>query len=68
VVASYEGLSGRSIEHFDWYETFALLRSTAILARIGVLMRAAGEEPAMPVEGSPMLEVLRARTSGPPPT
>jgi aminoglycoside phosphotransferase (APT) family kinase protein len=67
VVARYEELSSRPLEHFAWYETFALLRSTAILARIGVLMRAAGEEPAMPVAGSPMLDLLGERTSGPSP-
>jgi aminoglycoside phosphotransferase (APT) family kinase protein len=67
VVARYEELARRSLDRFDWYETLALLRSTAILARIGVLMRRDGEEPAMPVEGSPMLDLLRSRTSGPPP-
>ena len=67
VIERYEARSGRSLEHFDWYETLALVRSTAILARIGVLMRRAGEEPVMPVAGSPMLDLLRARTSGPSP-
>ena len=68
VIERYAALSGRALEHFDWYETLAVLRSTAILARIGVLMRAAGEQPAMPVAGSPMLDLLRSRTSGPPST
>jgi aminoglycoside phosphotransferase (APT) family kinase protein len=63
LIARYEELSGKSLAHFDWYETFALLRSTAVLARIGYLERDAGREPAMPVAGSPVLAMLCERTS-----
>ena len=62
LIARYEELSGTSLAHLDWYETFALLRSTAILARIGYLMRDAGQAPLMPVEDSPLLDLLRERT------
>jgi aminoglycoside phosphotransferase (APT) family kinase protein len=62
LIARYEQLAGRSLMHFDWYETFALVRSTAILARIGYLMRADGKQPTMPVEGSRLLDILRERT------
>ena len=62
LIARYEALAPHALEHLDWYETLALVRSTAILARIGYLTRAAGREPAMPVEGSPLLDLLRERT------
>ena len=63
LVARYEALAPHALEHLDWYETLALVRSTAILARIGYLTRDAGQEPMMPVEGSPLLDLLRQRTS-----
>jgi aminoglycoside phosphotransferase (APT) family kinase protein len=65
LIARYEALAPHALEHLDWYETLALVRSTAILARIGYLTRSAGREPAMPVEGSPLLDLLRERTSSP---
>ncbi len=64
LISRYEELARRSLVDFDWYETFALVRSTAILARIGYLMRADGQEPTMPVEGSVLLDILRERTRG----
>jgi aminoglycoside phosphotransferase (APT) family kinase protein len=64
LVARYEEIGGRSLVHLDWYETFALVRSTAILARIGHLQRAAGHARTMRVEGSPLLDLLRERTCG----
>src|SRR5262249_50023293 len=30
-IARYEQVAATSLEHFDWYETFALLRSLAVL-------------------------------------
>ena len=64
LIARYEEIARHPLVHLDWYETFALVRSTAILARIGYLMRAAGQAPTMPVEGSPLLDLLRERTGG----
>ena len=65
LIARYDALAPHVLEHLDWYETLALVRSTAILERIGYLTRAAGQEPAMPVEGSPLVNLLRERTSSP---
>jgi aminoglycoside phosphotransferase (APT) family kinase protein len=62
LIARYEELACRSLERLEWYETFALVRSTAILARIGYLTRDAGLAPTMPVEGSPLLDLLAERT------
>jgi aminoglycoside phosphotransferase (APT) family kinase protein len=64
LIARYEEIAERPVVDLDWYETFALVRSTAILARIGYLTRAAGQPPTMPVEGSPLLDLLRERTGG----
>ncbi len=60
-IAQYEHLSGRALEDFGWYETLALLRSTAILTRIGYLHRDAGLPSPLPIEHNPLLDVLAAR-------
>jgi aminoglycoside phosphotransferase (APT) family kinase protein len=63
--AQYERLTGCVLHDFDWYETFALVRSTAIMTRIGYLARAAGNEPSMPIDDNPLLDQLRERTDAP---
>ena len=62
-IAQYKERTGHELNDFDWYETFALVRSTAIMTRIGLLARAAGEQPVMPIEDNPILDILRARTT-----
>jgi aminoglycoside phosphotransferase (APT) family kinase protein len=62
-IARYEELAGRGLHDLEWYETFALLRSTAIMTRIGFLTVAAGHEPAMPVADNPLLDLLGERTA-----
>ena len=42
-IARYEEAAGRSVGPLDWYETLALLRSTALMTRLGYLRRAAGD-------------------------
>jgi aminoglycoside phosphotransferase (APT) family kinase protein len=61
-LARYAELTGRALRAFEWYETMALLRSTAILTRIGYLTIAAGGTPALPIADNPLLDLLRART------
>jgi aminoglycoside phosphotransferase (APT) family kinase protein len=63
-IARYEDLSGTRLRDFEWYETFALVRSTAIMTRIGTLAVAAGEAPSMPVDDNPLFDMLRERTAG----
>jgi aminoglycoside phosphotransferase (APT) family kinase protein len=63
-IAQYEELTGRELHDFDWYETFALVRSTAIMTRISYLALAAGETPMMPIDDNPLLDLLRRRTTG----
>ncbi len=60
-IARYEKLSGRTLRDFDWYETLALIRSTAILTRIGYLHRDAGLPSPLPIEDNPILDLLAAR-------
>ena len=38
-VARFEELSGRPVHDLEWYETLAMVRSTAIMTRISVLRR-----------------------------
>jgi aminoglycoside phosphotransferase (APT) family kinase protein len=62
-IARYQELAGRELRSFEWYETLALLRSTAILTRIGYLTAAAGKTPALPLDDNPVLDLLRTRTA-----
>ena len=63
LVAEYQERTGHELHDLDWYEAFALVRSTAIMTRIGLLARANGETPSMPIEDSPIFDLLRDRTT-----
>ena len=60
-VAQYERLSGHTVHDFEWYETLALVRSTAIMTRIGYLHIAAGQPSPLPIDDNPLLDLLAAR-------
>jgi aminoglycoside phosphotransferase (APT) family kinase protein len=60
-VARFEELSGRPMNDLAWYETFAMLRSTAILTRINVLRQDKGKALLFPFEKNPMLDLLTMR-------
>ncbi len=60
-VASYEAASGRRLHDLAWYETLALLRSAAIMTRIGYLRRDAGKPVLLPVDDNPVLDLLAGR-------
>ncbi len=60
-VARFEELSGRPIRDLSWYETLAMVRSTAIMTRISVLRRDAGEPLMLPIEDNPVLDLLTER-------
>ncbi len=62
-VARFAELSGRPIRDLEWYETLALLRSTAVMTRISVLRQAAGEPVMLPIEDNPILDILGERLS-----
>jgi aminoglycoside phosphotransferase (APT) family kinase protein len=57
----YQQLTGRELRDLEWYETFALLRSTAIMTRISILARDSGREPVMRIDDNPLLDLLRDR-------
>ncbi len=60
-IAQYESLSGRRLHDMAWYEILALIRSTAVLARIGYLHQDAGLPVPMPMENNPLLDLLDSR-------
>lgn len=60
-IALFEEHWGRPVCDLDWYETLAMVKSTAILTRIGYLRRDAGEPEMMPVDDNPMLDLLVER-------
>jgi len=62
-IARYEEAAGRSAGPLDWYETLALVRSTALMTRLGYLRRDAGDAALLPIDDNPMLDLLRERTT-----
>jgi aminoglycoside phosphotransferase (APT) family kinase protein len=62
-VARFEELSGRPMMDFEWYETFAMVRSTAIMTRLNVLRQEVGKPVLLPLQQNPLLDLLRRRLS-----
>jgi len=62
-VALYQRAGGRTVADLDWYETLALVRSAALMTRIGVLRRDAGLQPLLPIDDNPVLDLVRRRTT-----
>ncbi len=60
-VALFEELSGRPVRDLVWYETLAMLRSAAVMTRLGYLRTEAGEAPLLPIDDNPILDLLRSR-------
>ncbi len=60
-VALFELRSGRPVRDLEWYETLAMVRSTAVLTRIGHLRQSAGEPLLLPIDDNPLLDLLRER-------
>jgi aminoglycoside phosphotransferase (APT) family kinase protein len=60
-VTRFEELSGRPVLDLEWYETLAMVRSTAIMTRISVLREEAGEPLMLPIEDNPILDLLTSR-------
>ena len=47
-VAPFEEHSGRAVQDLEWYETLAMVRSTAVMTRIGYLRRRPGSPACCP--------------------
>ena len=60
-VARFGELTGRPVHNLEWYETLAMVRSTAIMTRISVLRRDRGEPVMLPIEDNPILDLLTGR-------
>jgi aminoglycoside phosphotransferase (APT) family kinase protein len=61
-ISRYEGRLGRTVEHLDWHEIFALVRSVAINERQARLAAAGGVPyPGVPGKDNPMLDYIRRR-------
>jgi aminoglycoside phosphotransferase (APT) family kinase protein len=59
-VALWEKRVGRRAEALGWYETFAVLRSGAILIRIAQLLSAEGVDGSWLTQAAPQIPLLRA--------
>jgi aminoglycoside phosphotransferase (APT) family kinase protein len=60
-VARYEGRLGRSVQDLDWYEIFAIVRSTAVMTRLAHLAKEAGQPELFPIADNPILGILHRR-------
>ncbi len=60
-VQLFEKASGRGVGHLDWYETLAMVRSAAIMTRLGYLRRDAGEPVLLPIDDNPVLDLIKER-------
>lgn len=60
-VGRFEELCGIEMVDLGWYETLAMVRSTAVMTRIGYLRRDAGEPLLLPIDDNPILDLLTGR-------
>ena len=65
-VARYQARLGRPVRDLEWYETFALVRSTAIMTRVAHLHDLAGQPQLFPIRDNPLLGILQRRIAGQP--
>lgn len=61
VVARYESRLGRPVRDLEWYETLAMVRSTAIMTRIAFLHELVGQPGPFPIADNPILAILQRR-------
>jgi aminoglycoside phosphotransferase (APT) family kinase protein len=61
--ADYERRVGRSLQDMEWFEVFAMLRSTAIMTRAAIREELDGRRPMLPVDGNPVVDRLEQMVS-----
>ncbi len=61
--AHYEARVGRSPQDLEWFEVFAMVRSTAIMTRLAHLQEQSGQPPMLPLTDNPLLDLLARRIS-----
>jgi aminoglycoside phosphotransferase (APT) family kinase protein len=54
----YETRLGRPLQNMQWFEAFAMVRSTAVMTRIGLLHERAGNEGFFPITENPILPII----------
>lgn len=59
--AYYEAQVGRPLQSLEWFEVFAMVRSTAIMTRLAYLQQQGGEPPILPLAGNVILDQLARR-------
>ena len=59
--AYYEAQVGRSLQSLEWFEVFAMLRSSAIMTRLAVVQEQQGAQPMLPIADNPILDLLSRR-------
>ena len=57
----YEAQVGRKLQDFEWFEVFAMLRSTAIMTRLAYVQERDGKPPMLPLADNPLLDILARR-------
>jgi aminoglycoside phosphotransferase (APT) family kinase protein len=57
----YESALGRPLTDLPWYEVFAMVRSTAVMTRLGVLNERAGNPTFFPLAENPLLPLITRR-------
>jgi aminoglycoside phosphotransferase (APT) family kinase protein len=55
---TYEAKLGRPLQNMEWFEVFAMVRSTAVMTRIGLLYERAGSEGFFPIAENPILPLI----------
>ncbi len=60
-VARYEARLGRPVHDIEWYEIFAMVRSTAVMTRVAHLRDLAGQPALFPIADNPILAILQRR-------
>jgi aminoglycoside phosphotransferase (APT) family kinase protein len=61
VCARWEARAGRPLQSLAWFEIFAMVRSNAIMTRVGVLAEQRGARPMLPLADNPLIDQLARR-------
>ena len=58
---TYEAGLGRALVDIEWFEVFAMVRSTAVMTRLALLHEWAGLDALFPIEDNPVVPLLARR-------
>jgi len=60
-IGLFEDHWGRPVRDLEWYETLAMIRSAAVMTRIGYLRQETGEPLLLPIDDNPVLDLIAER-------